>query len=107
MDVVFILTTNDTHFDLCKKALLNGKHVLVEKPMTTTYQEALILCDLAEERNLILTVFQNRRFDGDFMTLKNLQVNNRLGRIVRFESRFERFRYYISLKTLTLTSFTF
>ncbi len=69
-----------------------GKHVVVEKPFVPTSAEAQALIRLAEEKGLLLTVFQNRRFDGDFLTVKQILQSGELGRIVEFQSAFQRYR---------------
>ncbi|KAL8647617.1 MAG: hypothetical protein Q9226_006356 [Calogaya cf. arnoldii] len=90
--IVVITTTPATHFELAKLALENGKHVLVEKPFVPTTSEADELIALAKKHDSILTVYQNRRFDTDFLTLKALLGYQTLGRIVEFESHFDRYK---------------
>lgn len=92
IDLVVIPTPNQTHFPLAEQALLSGKHVVLDKPMTVTSADAYKLAKLAEERGLVLSVFHNRRHDGDFLTVQKLIKENALGRIVHFESHFDRFR---------------
>lgn len=91
IDLVIICTPNDSHYSLSKLALLNHKSVIVEKPMTITYQEALELCEIAKVKKIMFSVFQNRRWDGDFLTVKKLIDEGTLGDIVNYESRFNRF----------------
>lgn len=91
IDLVIICTPNDSHYSLSKLALLNHKSVIVEKPMTITYQEALELCEIAKEKKVLFSVFQNRRWDGDFLTVKKLIDKGTIGDIVNYESRFNRF----------------
>lgn len=91
IDLVIICTPNDSHYELSKIALQNHKSVIVEKPMTITYQEALELCEIAKEKNVLFSVFQNRRWDGDFLTVKKLIEEGSLGDIVNYESRFNRY----------------
>lgn len=95
IDLVIITTPNTTHFELCKKALLHNKHVVVEKPFTPTYKESMELYELAKERDMVLSVYHNRRFDGDFLTVKKMIQNKELGRLVEYESHFDRFRNYL------------
>ncbi|MFY0529334.1 oxidoreductase [Archangium gephyra] len=90
--LVIIATPNDTHAALAERALLAGKHVVVEKPFTLDAAEASRLDALARERGLCLTVFHNRRWDGDFLTVRQLLEQGRLGRLFSFESHFDRFR---------------
>ncbi len=92
IDLVVIATPNATHFPLSRAALLAGKHVVVDKPFTVTSGEADHLCRIAREQKRILTVHQNRRWDGDFLTVQRILRQGRLGRLVAFESRFDRFR---------------
>jgi predicted dehydrogenase len=92
IECIVIATPNDTHFPLAKQALAAGKHVVVDKPVTLTAHEALELARLARERGLLFAPFHNRRWDGDFMTLRAVIASGELGRIVQFESHFDRFR---------------
>jgi predicted dehydrogenase len=92
VDLVVIATPNDSHHPLAKAALLAGKHVVVDKPFTVTLREARELADLAKSRNRVLSVYQNRRFDADFLTLKSIVASGQLGRLVYFESHFDRYR---------------
>src|SRR5271165_6662477 len=90
--LVVIATPNTTHFDLAKQCLLAGRDVVIDKPFATTYAEAAELVDLANQKQRLLSVYQNRRWDGDFLTLLRLLAEGKLGRIVLFESHFDRFR---------------
>ena len=90
--LVVIATPNDTHYALAREALLAGRHVVVDKPFTATLDEARALLALARARGLVLSVFQNRRWDADFLTLKALIAQGALGRIAHFESHFDRYR---------------
>jgi scyllo-inositol 2-dehydrogenase (NADP+) len=92
IDLVSICSPNETHFDYTKRALLAGKHVLVEKPFTATSKEAEELISLAKTQHKVLTVFQNRRWDSDFLTVKKIIEDNRLGEILNFEIHFNRFK---------------
>ncbi len=92
IDLVVIATSNDSHFALAREALLAGKHVLVDKPCTVTLEQTTALLALASARNLVFTVFQNRRFDADFLSLQATIRSGVLGRIVHFESHFDRYR---------------
>lgn len=91
-DVAVVATPNRTHLSLALAALEMGLHVVVDKPLARTAEEARRLVAAARERRRVLTVFQNRRWDGDFLTLKRLLKEGALGRIQRFESRYERWR---------------
>lgn len=92
VDLVVIATPNTTHFDLSTKALQAGKHVVVDKPFTVTSADADALIGLSRKVGRLLSVFQNRRWDGDFLTVRQLLDENRLGRLAEYESRFDRFR---------------
>lgn len=93
---IVIATPNDTHYDLARRALNAGKHVVVDKPVTLTGAEARTLADLAAARGLLFAPFHNRRWDGDFQTLRNLVRDATLGRVTHFESHFDRFRPVIA-----------
>lgn len=90
--LVVIATPNPTHFDLAKQCLLAGRDVVIDKPFATTYAEAADLVDLANTSKRLLSVYQNRRWDGDFLTIQHLLPEGKLGRVVLFESHFDRFR---------------
>ena len=92
IDLVVIATPNDTHFDLARRALAAGKHVVVDKPFTVTLAEARELAALAKQRGRILSVFHNRRWDGDFLTVRRLIASGALGDVAYFESHFDRYR---------------
>lgn len=92
VDVIVLTTTPATHFALASQALKAKKHVLVEKPFTPTSQEARDLVKIAGEEGRMLTVYQNRRYDADFLTLKKLIEDGTLGRVVEFETHFDRHR---------------
>lgn len=91
-ELVIVTAPNDVHFDLAKQALENGKHVIIEKPFVTNIADGEALIALAEEKNLILSVYHNRRWDGDFLTVKKLIEDGRFGSLKHFESHFDRFR---------------
>ncbi|MGW9303976.1 Gfo/Idh/MocA family oxidoreductase [Streptomyces cyaneofuscatus] len=92
LDLVVIASPNKTHVALATAALKAGLPVVVDKPIAGTAAEARELAALAEERGLLLSVFQNRRWDNDFRTLAALIADGELGEVQRFESRFERWR---------------
>lgn len=92
LQLIVFPTPNDTHFPLAKAALNAGKHVVVDKPFTVTMSQARELDALAKARGLLLSVFHNRRWDSDFLTLKTLLAQGTLGDIRYFESHFDRFR---------------
>ncbi|HDJ1462588.1 TPA: oxidoreductase, partial [Serratia rubidaea] len=92
LDLIVIPTPNDTHYPLAQQALAAGKHVVVDKPFTVTLSQARALQQQAQQRGLLLSVFHNRRWDSDFLTLKTLLQEGSLGEVVYFESHFDRFR---------------
>ena len=92
IDLVVIATSNESHFPLAKAALLAGKHVVVDKPCAVTMAETDELLATARQLNRVLTVFQNRRFDADFLALKQVLASGQLGRAVHVESHFDRYR---------------
>lgn len=91
-DLVVIATTNDTHAKLATKSIEVGLATVVDKPFALSVQEASGLILLSKAKNVLLSVFHNRRFDNDFLTVQNLIKSNQLGTIIRLESRFERYR---------------
>jgi predicted dehydrogenase len=92
IDLVVVATPNAQHHPVAKAALEAGKHVVVDKPFTLDVAQAKELASLASRNNRILSVYQNRRFDADFLTLKDLLASGELGRVVYLESHFDRFR---------------
>ena len=88
-------TPDPLHYGMCRKALLAGKHVVVEKPFVRESRQGEELIELATSKNLILSVFQNRRWDGDFLTVREILDKGLLGRLVEFEAHFDRFRNHI------------
>jgi scyllo-inositol 2-dehydrogenase (NADP+) len=91
-DLVVVAAPNSAHVPLATESIRAGLPVVVDKPLAVTSAEARALAALARERNVMLTVFQNRRYDGDFQTLGRLLADGILGAPLRFESRFERWR---------------
>jgi scyllo-inositol 2-dehydrogenase (NADP+) len=90
--LVVIATPNDTHFAFARQCLAAGRGVVVDKPFTTTLEEAVSLVQFAKNANRLLTVYQNRRYDGDFQAVRQLVEVGTLGHIVRFETSYDRFR---------------
>jgi scyllo-inositol 2-dehydrogenase (NADP+) len=99
IELVVVNTPNETHFEYTRKVLESGKHAVVEKPMTVTSKEADELIQLAKKQNKFLTVFQNRRWDGDFLTVRNVLADNLVGKVAEFEAHYDRFRNYIEPNT--------
>lgn len=94
IDIVIITTPNELHYPMVKDAILKRKHVIIEKPFTVTSKEAMELTELATKYEVKLFVYHNRRWDGDFKTVKQIIEQGLLGDIVEFESHFDRFRNY-------------
>ncbi len=90
--LIVIATPNETHYPFARQCLEAGRDVVVDKPFTTTLEEAVSLVQFAKEANRLLTVYQNRRYDGDFQAIRKLAADGTLGRIVRFETSYDRFR---------------
>ncbi|QEC43416.1 Gfo/Idh/MocA family oxidoreductase [Pseudobacter ginsenosidimutans] len=98
IDLVVVNTPNITHFDYTKRALLAGKHVVVEKPFTVTVAEAIELEELAVKQDRILSVYQNRRFDSDIRTVRRVIEEGSLGQIVEAEIHYDRYNLVLSPK---------
>ncbi len=92
IDLVVIASPNDTHAPLARMALDAGKHVVVDKPFALNLDEARELVALARERGRLLSVFHNRRWDSDFLGIKQAIADGRVGRVTHFESHIDRFR---------------
>lgn len=92
IDLAVVASPNRSHVPLARAALEAGLAVVVDKPLAATAAEGRALAEEARRRGLFLTVFQNRRWDGDFLTLRRLLAGGALGEVHRFESRFERWR---------------
>jgi len=98
VDLVVISTPNDAHAPLAERALAAHKHVVVDKPFTVSSGEADRLLALAAEHRRCLSVFHNRRWDGDFLTVRELLAKERLGRLYTFESHLDRFRPEVKVR---------
>lgn len=94
IQLVVIVTPNQSHYPLALEALKAGKHVVVDKPFTVTSAEADELIKVAKERNKLISVFHNRRWDGDFRTVRKVVESGMLGNIVECEIHYDRFRNY-------------
>ncbi len=90
--LVFIATPSYSHYELAKQCLHEQRHVVIDKPFTLTSGEAGDLIHIARQRKLLLTAYQNRRWDGDFQTLRQVIASGNLGPLVTLESHFDRFR---------------
>lgn len=98
LELIVVNTPNFTHFDLAKRALLAGKHVLIEKPIAATSAEAKELFDLARAVDRQVFVYQNRRWDSDVLSVKEVLQSNKLGRLVEVHFRYDRWRLEIGPK---------
>lgn len=92
IDLVVIATPNDSHAPLAHAAIDSGKAVVVDKPLALTLTQARAIADHAAQRGTMLSVFHNRRWDGDFLTVRRLIGAGQIGRVAHFESHFDRFR---------------
>jgi predicted dehydrogenase len=90
--LIVVATPNVTHEPIARACLEAGRDVVVDKPFTTTLKEAEGVVALAEKRGRLITVYQNRRYDGDFQAIRQLVAEGTLGKIVRFETNYDRFR---------------
>ncbi|MFT6836146.1 MAG: scyllo-inositol 2-dehydrogenase (NADP+) [Francisellaceae bacterium] len=98
IDLVVIASPTDTHYDLVKKSLIANKHVVIDKPFVIKSSEAIELTQLAHDKNKLLCVYQNRRWDNDFLTIKKLLNEDKLGGLYHFESHFDRFRPEVQME---------
>ena len=92
VDLIVIASPNETHAPLAELAMRAGRNVVVDKPFTITSEEARHLGAVAKENDVLLSVFQNRRWDSDFLTVQDAIHRDLLGKIVLFESRIDRYR---------------
>lgn len=99
IELVIVNTPNETHYEFTAAVLESGKHAIVEKPFSVTSKEANDLIALGKKTGKVLSVFQNRRWDGDFLTIKEVIDSKIVGSIVEFELHYDRFRNYIEANT--------
>lgn len=99
IELIVVNTPDSTHYEYARLALEAGKHVIVEKPFTSTTEEGEELIALAAEKGLMLSVYQNRRWDADFRTVQEIIAKGLLGRLVEYESTFARYRNFIKPNT--------
>jgi scyllo-inositol 2-dehydrogenase (NADP+) len=92
IQLVVVATPNASHLPIARQCLLAGRDVVVDKPFALSSAEAAELIHLARSRRRLLSVYQNRRWDGDFLTVRKLLDGDRLGRLVMFESHYDRYR---------------
>ncbi|MGG3944235.1 Gfo/Idh/MocA family oxidoreductase, partial [Peribacillus psychrosaccharolyticus] len=92
IELIVISTPTPTHYEFAKQAILAGKHVIVEKPFVVSAEEGVELIELAKEYNVVLSVYQNRRWDGDFLTVQDIVQSGKLGRVHTVEMNWDRYR---------------
>ncbi|MEJ2635498.1 MAG: oxidoreductase [Calditrichia bacterium] len=95
IDLVVVTTPNRLHYEMAEQALKTGKHVVLEKPFTLTSREGKDLIELARREKRILTVYQNRRWDGDYLTVRKIIKNKWVGDPVEYEAHFDRFKDHV------------
>jgi predicted dehydrogenase len=92
IQLVVIATPNETHYSMARQCLAAGRDVVVDKPLTPTLEEAHDLVSFAQCHGRLISVYHDRRYDGDFQAVQEIVTSGRLGRLVRFESNYDRFR---------------
>ena len=95
IDLVVITSPNTTHFPFVKEAIIHGKHIVVEKPFVVSVEEGEELIRLAKQHNVVVSVYHNRRFDNDFLTIKKLVEEKQVGSVYTYEAHFDRFRPHV------------
>jgi predicted dehydrogenase len=95
IELIIVNTPDQTHYEYAKECLEAGKHTIVEKPFTQTVKQGKELIKIARKKKKILSVFQNRRWDGDFLTIRRILEKRMLGRLIDFESHFDRYKNFI------------
>lgn len=103
IELVVVNTPSYTHYDYALKALQSNKHVLVEKPFTTTVEQAKTLFQEAKDRGLYIFPYQNRRYDSDYLSVKEVLASGKLGRLVEAYFRYDRYQYTIGPKAFKET----
>ena len=98
IELVIVNTPNASHYEYAKKALLAGKHVIVEKPFVPTVAQGMELEELAKSENKQIAVYHNRRFDSDFLAVKKVVQEKMIGEIVEAEFHFDRYKQDLSPK---------
>jgi scyllo-inositol 2-dehydrogenase (NADP+) len=98
IELIIVNTPNDTHYELATRALKTGKHVLIEKPAADTTAEVKALFDLGREQNKQVLIYQNRRWDSDFLSVKQVIESGELGRLIEVTFRFDRYKPALSPK---------
>lgn len=98
IQLIIVNTPNQLHYEQAKQVLLAGKHVLIEKPVTGTSAQLLELYDIAKQKGLHILVYQNRRWDSDFLSVKEVIESGRLGELVEVHFRYDRYKPVLSPK---------
>lgn len=98
IELVVVNTPSVTHYEYAKKCLQANKNVIVEKPFTATVEEGEELIQLAKEKNLLLSVYQNRRYDSDYKIVKKVVDENLLGELIEAEFHYDRYTEQLSYK---------
>ncbi|WLR51635.1 oxidoreductase [Bacillus tianshenii] len=95
IELVVITTPNTFHYEMAKQSILHRKHVVIEKPMVIEQEEAKELIELAKKQQVMLSVYHNRRWDNDFLTIKQVIENGELGKVMSYKAHFDRFRPHV------------
>jgi scyllo-inositol 2-dehydrogenase (NADP+) len=103
IELIIVNTPNQLHYEHARLALQAGKHVLIEKPVTATLAQLLELYDLAKQQEKHLLVYQNRRWDSDFLSVKEVIESGRLGNLIEVHFRFDRYKPVLSPKAFKET----
>lgn len=98
IELIIVNTPNNTHYDFAVRSLHAGKHVLIEKPAAVTSAEAKALFTLGHQLNLKVMIYQNRRYNSDFLSVKNVIESGRLGKLIEIHFRIDRYRMAIGAK---------
>ncbi len=98
IELVVITTPNDLHYPMAKAAVCAGKNVVIEKPFVIDTAQGEHLIDLAKQHNVTVSVYHNRRYDGDFLTIKQLIDQGKLGKVHTFESSYNRYRPEVKVR---------
>ncbi|MVN92499.1 Gfo/Idh/MocA family oxidoreductase [Mucilaginibacter aquatilis] len=106
IELIIVNTPNYLHYEHARQALLAGKSVLVEKPVTATSAQLFELFDIAKQKGLHVLVYQNRRWDSDFLSVKDIIESGRLGELIEVNFRFDRYRPVLSPKLFKETAQT-
>ncbi|MEN0055688.1 MAG: Gfo/Idh/MocA family oxidoreductase, partial [Mucilaginibacter sp.] len=106
IELIIVNTPNNTHFDYAVQALNAGKHVLIEKPAAVTSAEVKALFDLGRKLNLKVMIYQNRRYDSGFISVKEVVESGRLGELIEVHFRLDRYRMPIGPKVFKETKET-